>query len=167
MDSDSNVLTFSTKTMPDKTAAWSDGVRELAFELWYTDAGRRLRTLERILETDPYNIPVPYQTLWHWHRQHQWDIEADKRLAQFVPHRRMRTAGLLVVAAEGFASYLAQVASGAIPPDKQMNAAAKIALDASGFASVRVDTPAIATRSETRDLASLSDAELARLERGR
>lgn len=140
---DSNLLTFATKRSPDRTTAWPDEARELAFELYYTEAGRKLTTLQKLIEAEPYSLPIPYRTLYEWHRQHQWDIEADKRMVQFAPHRRRRTADLLVVAAEGFASYLAQVASGAVEPDKTKVAAAKVAMDAAGFASVRVDAPAL------------------------
>ncbi len=165
MDDVIDVLTFPNASPPNKGQSWPDDVRGLAFELWYTDAGRKLSTLEKILSAKPYELPVPYQTLWHWHRVGQWDIEADKRMAAFAPHRRRRSADLLVVAAEGMASYLAQVSSGAIEPTKEMTAAAKVAMDAAGFASVRVEVGALPAQAQTVDLSRLSDDELARLER--
>jgi hypothetical protein len=137
------VLTFPTKAQPDRTVQWADEVRALALELWYTDAGRSLKTLEAIIAGDPYNAPVPYQTLWYWHRVDHWDIEADKRADAYAPNRRSRTRAHLDVAAEKGASYLAQVNSGAVEPDKARILAAKVSLDAAGYAATRLpDAPA-------------------------
>lgn len=120
---------------------WSDDDRKLAFELYFTEAGRNLIRLQEIISTYPYDRPVPYRTLYHWRQTAQWDVEADKRLSLVAPNIRQRTAGNLIVAALGMSAYLAQVASGAIPPNKVMIAAAKITLDAAGFSPVGSNKP--------------------------
>ena len=142
----------ATKTEPNRLVQWSDDDRALAFELYYTDAGRSLTTLQEIISTYPYERPIPYRTLYHWRQVDRWDIEADKRADAFAPNRRRRTVQHLTVAAERFSAYLSQVASGAVEPNKLKIVAAKIALDAAGFASARVQpdlTPIISDHTDT------------------
>ena len=144
----SGTLTLLTKQDPDKATEWPDHVKGLAFELYYTDAGRSLTTLAEIIAGYPYEHRVPYSTLSYWRRADLWDIEADKMAEAFAPNRRRRTASLLNVAAELSAAYLVQVQSGAVEPNKLKITAAKIALDASGFAAIRVPVDAAPALSD-------------------
>jgi hypothetical protein len=142
---------IARKTAPSRLVQWSDDDRALAFELYYTDAGRNLVTLASIISTYPYDRPIPYRTLYDWRQTQHWDIEADKRADAFAPNRRRRTSYHLTIAAERFAAYLAQVASGAEQPDKLMIAAAKVAFDASGFAATRAEVSPAPKQIEASD----------------
>lgn len=155
---------------PANGSSWPDEVRELAFELFYTDGGRNLKTVVELMNAEPYRIPVAYHSLYGWRRADNWDLEADRRLSQFAPHRRRRTSESLTVAAEFGASFLVQVLSGAVPLDKDAKMkiiAAKVALDASGFAAIRQADPpslsAIGIDSTTGPVDDSPEAAAARI----
>lgn len=131
MDED-KVLTFRMRSGAVDRQPWGDAERATAFELWFLVAGRRLPTLEKILNAEPYNLAIPYQTLWDWQRRYNWDLEADKRLRAVAPNLRDRRGLMLDAAALDAASYVSAANSGAIAPDRERTAVAKLALEAAG-----------------------------------
>lgn len=121
--------------------------RETAFEVWLTAGRPKIAKLAEMLGAEPLGLDIPYSTLTYWYRTDQWDVEADRRIAQLAPNLTVRSAAHVVAAGVKAAAYVDQVWSGALPYDRDKMTSALQTLDRAGFgANVKErPTPALPT----------------------
>jgi hypothetical protein len=146
-----DLSTFATKHLPDRGREWSDSERETAFEVWLSLGRPSLLSVVNILASDTYDLPIPYQTVRRWHTQHQWDLEADRRIAQLAPNLTVRSAAHVVSAGTKAAAYVDQVWSGVLPFEKDRMLAALQTLDRAGFGANVKERPRAELPSMTGD----------------
>jgi hypothetical protein len=127
--------------------------RATAFEVWLTSGRPKIAELARILKDDPHSLDIPYSTLTYWYRTDQWDVEADRRIAQLAPNLTVRSAAHVVAAGVKAAAYVDQVWSGALPYDRDKMTSALQTLDRAGFgANVKErPTPSLPTTTSQDD----------------
>lgn len=150
-------------------AEWPDDVRLLAYQLWVSDAGRNIGHVARLLADADPDLVIPDRTIRYWVASENWEARADADIAQsgqFILHRAIAR---LVAGAPSSADYLVSVANGTAEPNKTRLIAAMAILDRVGIGPRQTagDLPTLPASTPTRrDYRSMSDEELARMERG-
>ena len=135
--------------------------RDLAYDLWTWTHNGNYRELARA-------TGVAESTLRNWARKDDWRVRSVRDRLDLQPEDvRQATASILAAGGPAAAAYLNGVVEGVEPPDKNRITAAKILLDAQGFAPAHYspdrDKPKPA-RVIPDDLSSLSTEELLALE---
>jgi hypothetical protein len=159
------ILTFPTKQAPDRSREWSDRDKETAFEVWMELGRPALSVVVNVLAAE-HDLAIPHETVRRWHRDDLWDIEADRRLAEYAPNLLARSASHVVNATHNAAAYIDRVWAGSEPFAKAKMTAALQTLDRGGFSPGNHDRPALAERKPLPELPPVTNTEeaLARIQ---
>lgn len=124
-------------------------IRDRCFPIWAWECQQSsVKLRERIQEL--WGEDVDDRLIRYWAKRDGWRLRYESERLDIDPlEARPAIAMRLQSAAMGAAVYLDAVNNGEITPDKDRTAAAKIALDAAGFASIHI-TGAEAQASPTR-----------------
>lgn len=147
-----------------------EGIRELAYALWATDAGRSPGKVSQLLAADGYEVRP--NTVTQWARRDSWGERLANDLFGALPAIRRQTAIGLVAdgyKAQGIQSQLlADYERDGTLPDANMIKLIGQAMGFAGFSPVGIDKTAGQTGSSERRgaIAYLSEEELARIKRG-
>lgn len=142
---------------------YPDSVRQLAYEVWANEGGRRLKATVEALANEPYNETVPYKTLWEWFHAEQWDIRADREAWERRPATRARLEAMAESAALAAMSYVMQAANNPAKANKDMNGVAKLAFEAMGLTGSRSAGGVQVVVAANQANGEISDADRKRL----
>lgn len=159
------IQTSTTKVNRDRFVSWDESDRESAFELWFTNGRPSIAQVVRIVQAE-LNKDIPHETIRGWYHKHQWDVDADRRLAALAPNMMIRTALSLTVAGVRASKMVEDMwtPDSGVPFDRDKHAAALAVCAALGFSPGSKSRPAIALPSDTDDHVATDAADaLARI----
>jgi hypothetical protein len=139
-------------------------LRRNSYHLW---AWECLQNCERVAS----RIGIPPETVRYWARTDGWRLRYERERSDLDPmEARPAIALRLTSAAMAGADYLEAVAMGIVEPNKDRITASKIAIDAVGFAAIRVTGDeatkgGTVTTTKATDYRAMSAGELAEHER--
>ena len=140
-------------------------IRGRAYPIWAWECGQNAERLADWI-AEHWGVEIPARTIRYWSKQDGWRLRYESDRVDIDPgEARPAIALRLQSAALGAAIYLDAVNNGEVAPDKARLFAAKVALDASGFASIRVTGEEANHRAPSASArvsySQLTDAELA------
>lgn len=137
--------------------------RDVAYDVWTWQHNGNYRQAAQALG-------IPESTLRAWAKRDDWRVRSVRDRLDLQPQElRQATASILAAGGPPAAAYLAAVAEGTEPPDKNRLLACKTLLDSVGFAAAHYDAerdkPADPPRAWSADLDNATYEELLELER--
>ena len=140
-------------------------IRSRAYPIWAWECGQNAERLADWI-AEHWGVEIPARTIRYWSKQDGWRLRYESDRVDIDPgEARPAIALRLQSAALGAAIYLDAVNNNELAADKSRLIAAKIALDAAGFASIRVTGEEAQHRAPSASArvsySQLTDAELA------
>lgn len=159
------VRTIAASGLPLNSDEQREYIRGRCYPIWAWECGQ---SSERLADwiAEHWGADIPARTIRYWAKQDGWRLRYESDRVDIDPgEARPAIALRLQSAALNAAAYLDAALAGEIAIDDRMTRAAKIALDASGFAGIRVtgdEATATTPKAGARvSYSQLSDAELA------